>query len=322
MADAAQRERIESEASIWAARLRGRSLTDADRAALAEWLDADPEHRWVLGRYRELSAQLDVQLGPAVESLAVMRAATRRRRLRAVGASLAAAAAVIISVAIWQNRSREFVTQTAERHVATLADGSRVELNARTELAVDFRRDERRVRLVHGEALFSVARDAARPFVVETPSGVVRVTGTVFNVRTSRSANVEVTVLEGTVRLRAANEAVADEAVTSGRQAVMSAGEITLHTLPEGAAQDVVAWRTGQAIFEDVALGEVMERFAAYHARAITVDADVAELRIGGRYHLDDLEGLLKAVERVLPVRCVRGANGEVRIVAGPSRGR
>jgi ferric-dicitrate binding protein FerR (iron transport regulator) len=63
-------ERIEDEAAIWAARLRGGGMTDADRARLAAWLERDPEHRCVLGRYRELCAGLDEQFGSVTETTA------------------------------------------------------------------------------------------------------------------------------------------------------------------------------------------------------------------------------------------------------------
>jgi transmembrane sensor len=319
MTSRAEQNRIEEEASLWAARLRGRGMSEQDHAALAAWLEADPDHRWVLGRYRELSGQLDVQLGPVLESSVVMRSAARRWRWRVTGAAMAAAS-IALAVVVWNSRSPDFSTKTAERHGATLADGSRVELNAQTSLTVDFRPGERRVRLARGEALFSVAQDFQRPFVVETTAGAVRVTGTVFNVRASRDERVEVTVLEGSVRLRATSPALADERVTPGQQATMTASRIALRMLSAEAAQDVAAWRLGQAIFNDTPLAEVAERFAAYRTHAITVDPAVADWQIGGRYSLDDLDGLLRTLERLLPVRVHRGADGTVRIVADGTR--
>lgn len=311
----AQRERIEDEASLWAARLDGGGMTDADRAALDAWLAGNPEHRWVLSRYRQLSAELDDQLGTAAESLVAREAAVRRRRWRAASVVFAAAAALAFGFFVFGG-AREVVTHTGERHVASLEDGSRVELNAQTDLRVDFSRRERRVRLVRGEALFHVAADPARPFFVETPAGVVRVTGTVFNVRAASEARVEVTVLEGHVRVRATSEPVADgeAALTAGRQARMNGGRVEVRTLPEGAAQDVIAWRDGQAVFVDTPLADALERFAAYHARTIRVEPDAADLRLGGRFALDDLDGLLEAVQRVLPVRAMQAENGAVRI--------
>lgn len=311
----AQLERIDEEAALWAARLDG-GISDGDRAALAFWLDADPEHRLALARYRELSVRLDVQLGLAADLVAQAHAAARRRRWRWAGALTAAAAAMVVLFAVLTDRRPDFTTKTAERHGAVLADGSRVELNAQTSLVVDFRRDERRVRLVRGEALFSVAKDSERPFIVETPLGLVRVTGTKFNVRTTRESGVDVAVLEGSVRLRAQNAAIGDAAMNSGQRAFMDEKRIAVNTLPEGAMQDVVAWRQGQIVFDDTPLKEAFERFESYDSRKVVVDQAVMDLRLGGRYSLDDLDGLLESIEHVLPVRVLR--DGEtVRIRAG-----
>jgi transmembrane sensor len=322
MASPATKQRIEDEASLWAARLEGAGMTDADRAALATWLDADPEHRWVLSRYRQLSAQLDEQFATASDSLEIAAAARRRRRWRLAGTMTALAAAIAIAFMVVSGRPQEIATQRAERHTAALDDGSSVELNAQTTLVVDFNRRERRVRLSRGEALFTVAKDTTRPFLVETPTGTVRVTGTVFNVRAARGTfgkpgagdRVEVTVLEGNVRVRAANIAT-EEALTPGRQAVLDAAKAEVRDLPEGAAQDAVAWRQGQVVFHDTPLADALERFAAYHAQAIMADPRIADARLGGRYALDDLNGFLDAVERVLGGGIVRDpATGAIRV--------
>ena len=299
---------------MWAARLACGRLTEADRATLDAWLEADPEHRWVLGRYREIEARLDVQAEIASESLALAARVRQRRWRRAAAVGLAMAAAVAVMFTVLR-RPGDFETRTAERHVAALPDGSRVELNAQSALAVEFRRDERHVRLLRGEAWFQVTKDAARPFVVETAAGSVWVTGTVFNVRAAQPGRAEVTVLEGTVRVRAPGSA-AEEPVVMGRQAVLTNGIVAVRSLPEGAAADAAAWRQGHAVFEETSLREALEKFAPYHTRVVTVEPGVAELRIGGRYSLDDLDGLLEAITRLLPVRVVPGDAGAVRIVA------
>jgi transmembrane sensor len=122
--------------------------------------------------------------------------------------------------------------------------------------------------------------------------------------------------------VRAAGAAATDEAVTPGRQAVISGGQVAVRPLPEGAAQDAMAWRQGQTVFDNTPLGEAIERFAAYHARTITVDPAVADLRLGGRYSLGDLDGLLESVESVLPVHVLREPDGTVQIAAARQPGR
>jgi transmembrane sensor len=312
-------QRIDEEASHWAARLDGSNLTDSDQAALSAWLKACPEHRSVFEHYRELSDRIgthvDARLGEAVET--VVRAQTSRRKWRrALVAPLATAAAIAVLFTVLTHRSQVFTTKTGERHMATLDDGSQVELNARTALIVAFSREERHVQLVSGEALFTVSKDKRRPFVVDTPTGSVRVTGTIFDVRAANAERVEVTVLEGTVRVRPAGETTHEQPVTAGLQAVLSENNVTLRTLPDGSAQDVIAWRQGQVVFNDTPLVEAIERIAAYHARTINVEAKAANFRLGGRYSLDDLNGLLESIEGVLPVRVSHQPDGSIRITA------
>ncbi|HUR60398.1 MAG TPA: FecR domain-containing protein [Opitutaceae bacterium] len=315
----ADRERIENEAAVWAARLRGGGMTDADRTRLTGWLEQDSEHQFVLSRYRELASDLDHQLGTPGQGAILDNTIARRRRWRTATIAFAAAAAVAVLFFVLGGRPREFATHTAERHVATLDDGSRIELNAQTQLAVAFTRHERHVRLTRGEAFFTVAKDANRPFVVTTPAGKVRVTGTVFNVRAARTERVEVTVLEGHVQVRP-DAAPESAALAAGEQAILAHDRVDVNTLAETAVQDAVAWRQGLAHFEDTPLQDVIDRFAAYHARTITVAPGVADMRLGGRYSLDDLNGALETIERVLPVRVEREAGGAVRIVAAGSR--
>ena len=312
MSSPAIRERLEDEASHWAARLDGGGMSDADRIALAAWLDADPEHRWFFSRYRLPAAQLDEDFVTAADSTAIEQA-PHGRRWGMIGAIAAAAAAIAIWIAVVNGRPRAFATQTAERNSAALSDGSQIELNAQTALVVDFARRERRVRLVRGEALFIVAKDPTRPFLVETPAGLVRATGTKFNVRAARDAHVEVTVLEGNVRVRGTN--AADEtALAPGRQATLT-DNVSVRDLPEGEEQNAIAWRQGQVVFNDTALAEALERFSAYHAQSMVAAPGAAEQRLGGRYALDDLRGFLDSIQRVLGVRVVWEPNGLIRVV-------
>jgi transmembrane sensor len=313
-------EKIEDTAAQWAARLDGGGMTDEDQAALATWLAADPAHRRTFAGYREISARVsdhvDSHLATALDVVTATHAIRRRRRRVIGGTLLAAAAAVALVFSLRPPASRDLATHLAERYVTTLADHSRVELNAQTEITVHFLASERRVRFTRGEAFFNVAKDAARPFIIETPAGLVRVTGTEFNLRAASADEMEVTVLEGIVRVRAPGDATVETSVTPDHQAMVSAGRVSVRPLPAGEAQNAVAWRQGQVIFEDTPLRAAVERFAAYHARTIAVDPRAAVLRIGGRYSLADLDGWLESLEGVLPVRISHGRGGAVRIFA------
>ncbi len=320
----------DEQAALWAARLDGSVLSAADRTALDAWLAADPAHRAALSGFCQFSADLEQQMpllaGIKEWSAGIPPALTTvqprpwlRRPLMA-GAALSAAAAV--ALAFWLARPatqlESIATPVAQRSALTLADGTRVELNAQTSIQVELDGRERRVRLAAGEAFFTVTKDATRPFTVETPAGAVRVTGTRFNVRTDAAMPFEVTVLEGSVSARPAGAhggTAAPRALTAGDR--LAGGSVT--RLSATALDHALAWRAGQIVFADTPLAEALARFARYHGRGITASPDTAGKRIGGRYSLDDLDGFFAAVEEVLDVKVTRHLNGTVLV--GPRTG-
>jgi transmembrane sensor len=191
-------------------------------------------------------------------------------------------------------------------------------LDAQTSLLIEEGPNERRVRLADGEAYFVVAKDRTRPFTVETPTGSVRVTGTTFDVRTVPSAVLEVTVVEGAVRVRPGEigGAGAPEPVALGGGQSLSAGPagVTVRTLSRDALEDALAWRDGWVVFDNVPLGEAIARFARYHGRGITATPAAAKIRVGGRYSLDDLDKFFADIQQYFPIRVDRGLSDTVRV--------
>jgi transmembrane sensor len=121
---------------------------------------------------------------------------SRRRFLAAASCTLV----LVIAGAVWWqiNGFPSYTTDIGERRSITLADGSTVDLNSRSRLRVEFTKGERRVELAEGQALFQVAKDKYRPFIVSSGDAIVRAVGTQFDVY--RKANgTTVTVLEGRV---------------------------------------------------------------------------------------------------------------------------
>lgn len=313
-------EHVERHAAVWVARLENGELTAEQQAEFDSWLHAAPEHALVLARYRELHASLAAQipvLMDATEVNAVVAQASRLHRFRrAMVPALVTAAALAFAAVTWWMMPTQIETASRERRAVVLEDGSRIELNARTSVEVMLGRSVRRVKLLHGEAMFQVARDPAKPFIVETPQGAVRVTGTVFNVREGGGAAVEVTLLEGSVQLTAAQQPEHPVVLAVHEQGVIAGESIARRTLTPDDAQNVTAWRTGQAAFTALPVREALARFAAYHPGVITVDESAAAFRVGGRYSLDDLAGFLAALEQALPVSVLRGEAGRIRVVA------
>lgn len=333
----------EEQAALWAARLEGSSLAAADHAALEAWLAENPGHRTLLSQYRQFSADLEEQLPALVAAGAVAMPArpassfakaaagrqdgsvTSSRRGWSpkwlAGAALAAAALVMLAVWLAKpgRQSENFATAAAQRQSVTLIDGTRVELNAHTRLQVEIGHAERHVRLSAGEAFFTVSKDKAWPFIVETPAGSVRVTGTIFNVHVETASELKVTVVEGSVQVRIGETggARASDPVLLHANDCLSAGSggiISRQTLTARALDDVLAWRQGMIVFDNVPLREALARFAYYHERAIASSPGAENLVVGGRYSLDDLDGFFAALKLTDPVRVTSEPGGKVRV--------
>lgn len=315
--------RLDEQASLWAARLEGSVLSAQDRVALDSWLAEHPSHRARLSEYCQFSADLEQHLPELVATGAVPMPTTpqpssRRWAIKLmIGSSLAAAA--VVAFLFFPSRpatqSTSVVSPLGQRQAITLADGSRVELNAHTSLQIEIDQKNRHVRLADGEAYFSVAKDASRPFVVETPSGAVRVTGTVFDVRADAEAKLEVTVVEGSVQVQAgADRAQSPVMLHPGEQLSATGSAVRVATLSPRDLNNALAWREGEIVFVGTPLREALARVARYHGRGITVDADAAAIPIGGRYKVDDLNSFLDAIALTFSLQINREPNGILHV--------
>lgn len=312
------KQSADEQAAWWAAKLDGATLTAAERVALDEWLSTSPQHRALLSEYCQFSADLEAQLPTLVESGAVTMpnvasSDSPMRRFKALwlaGAFGATAAAVTLG--LWATKPAQQVetvaTSFAERKTVKLRDGSLVELNARTSMLVEFGASDRRVRIADGEAFFTVAKDRSRPFIVETPAGAVRVTGTVFDVHAETGTNFVVTVVEGSVQVTPALAGVASApvALTATEQLEISPQDTNVRTLSAAELDDATAWRRGALVLDGTPLSVALARFSRFHGKAITVAGEAGALKVGGRYELANLDGFLNDIHTFLPVQVSR----------------
>jgi transmembrane sensor len=299
----------EEQAALWAAKIDGSSLSGSDHAELETWLAENPAHRVLLSQYCQFSADLEEQVPALVAAGLVTMPAEKPRRPRFAwfaGLGLAAAAAVAVGLYVARPQPagvETHVTPIAQRGSFTMPDGTRVELNAHTSVVVENGPNERRVRLASGEAFFTVSKDQSRPFIVTTPAGSVRVTGTVFNVRSEAASQLEVTVVEGSVEVRpgtAVGSVNSPIPLTAGGRVSANGTDVFTRKLSASAVDDAVAWRRGQAAFgEGVTIEEAAARFARYHGRAVKVVGPAAKLLVGGTYPLDDFDGFFADLPRI-----------------------
>ncbi len=324
------------EAADWLARMRSENADAGDARAHETWLAADAGHRAEFQEYEEiwdlmedLGQQPDLLERPTVvvleqglrekslwRSLVIGEGGHRLRRLAAAAALFLIAAGALISMEFIG--AGDYRTAVGEQKIIELADGSTVHLNTGTSLSVAYTDARRLIHLKHGEALFSVAHDAARPFVVRAGSGYVRALGTTFNLLRA-GEKTTVSVIEGTVRVSrepvlepkdaAGTIMVTQEIrgvdVTEGGRVSYSATE------PEGSPERadlhrIQAWGRGVLDFDSQTLAAAVAEMNRYLAVKVVIgDEAVRGYRISGIFNVGDADGFLSAVTMSYPVRIV-----------------
>lgn len=321
--DSAREAAIEHEAAAWATR-HDRGLTAAEQDEFFQWLNADPRHGEWLARHRKtvrglrLLAQWRPEHGvrPNPDLLAQpARSASWRGPLFAGLAAGIALAAVLWRPgtqheAVVPDSSRAHVESSARRQL--LEDGSVIDLNRGAEVTVHFNTTERRVRLVRGEAHFTVQKNAARPFIVQADRIAVQAVGTAFDVRLAPHA-VEVLVTEGRVQVNpsAPSPTAGAPIVNAGERAVVSLTrrEATPAITRVSAAElaRALAWQFRRLEFTDAPLAQVVAEFNRDNSVQIVIeDPALAGLRIGATLRSDNVEGLVRLLEQSFHVAVTR----------------
>lgn len=208
-----------------------------------------------------------------------------------------------------------YVTEVGEQRNVLLPDGSVIYVNTNSELAVWLSLRERRVALRRGEARFTVAKDARRPFIVATPQTTVRAIGTVFNVRIIPQGT-SVAVLEGQVAVGPTRKVTLN---ADQRMMVTTQGKMLSATGPSvGSAQ---AWPAHRLMFPATGLAEAVEEFNRYYPRQMRVpDPQLRNIEITGVFDTYGKESFLQYLNRYHGVAMEIAPNGEEILVRKASR--
>jgi transmembrane sensor len=338
-------ETISELAARWAVRADGGAMSPEEQRELDSWLAADSRHRgayvraraqWVdLDRLAALHGPMEGAEGrhPAGISLAPKLApnptaanatqpptvALSRRQLLAAGIAAVGAMGGGLSWLILREGQGRYVSGIGEVRRIALEDGSTLLLNTASEVTVQFTKKQRDIRLVHGEALFEVAHDRSRPFIVQANDTAVRAVGTAFAVRLE-AAQVDVTVTEGVVEVAdskamfglgpatlAASRPAVKRVVAHERVVIARARAPDVEPIAPAAAERQLAWREGLVSFDGESLQTAVAEINRHNRRQIVVDDPaIGAMPIVGVFRATDLEGFSAAAAAALKARAIR----------------
>jgi transmembrane sensor len=313
-------------ATAWYSRLNGDAQPESVWEAFTAWLEADDANRAAYDRVEALYADLDelspdlaltggTKPAPTAEVITLSAWRLRRPVLRfGLGAVAALAASLalfaIVRVTLLNDEVTHYATKMGEARTVALADGTTIDMNTASGLTVAFNGRERRVTLDHGEALFRVGKDSARPFVVTVGGREVRDIGTVFNILRDDKRTV-VTVESGKVLVAASGSGAPEVQLVAGEQLAARDGEgqVVTHVDPAQAT----SWRDGYLTYKEAPLSVVVADLNRYFPdRIVLADRDTSVRRFSGVLKVDDEEAVLNRLTQLLPLVIDRRADGKV----------
>lgn len=337
---------INEEAASWHLTVSSENVTAQELHDFEKWLADSPENEQAFQRVEmflaasdtlksqagreggELATRLDHLISKSYASLphrgstndsrSVMRMFGRKWLVGGAGVAIAASVMVVAMFSVWFTpapATNVFETATGQRVVVALADKSTIQLNTQSRVTVLYSANKRRIRLERGEAVFSVAKNPARPFVVETPAGRVTALGTIFGVRVQKEGT-KVIVLEGVVRVNSKDkdtQSGADQAgdLKSRLVHVNQTAEIVKHvspvaTLSKDAVGRAMSWREGRLEYLNEPLGRVIGDLNRYRKdKIIIADSSIENMTIGGIFNTTNTDFVLFLLQNSYGVKVV-----------------
>jgi len=282
-------DQLRAEAAVWAVRLDRGQLSEDEAAELAAW-EQDPQRLGALVRARSGWLRINELVSADHQQKPTPSGFSWRR----AGVGLAASACIVLAAGGWMLALSNIGWITApENHIrpVALADGSRVVLDTATVLQVRFRPAQRDVYLRRGEAIFQVAHNRLRPFVVHAGDVDVRAVGTRFSVRRD-GTNVRVLVAEGTVEVTRRNAGQRDsvhQQLAANGALLASRDHAEAETLAPREIERRFAWSDGLLMFDGQSLATAILEINRYAERPVVLD----DPRLGDR----SIVGVFKAGE-------------------------
>ncbi|NBF10471.1 FecR family protein [Pseudomonas sp. Fl4BN1] len=293
----------------WLLKLESSTPGDAVQQAFAHWLAQSGEHAAAWQRVNAVLSQPLQQLQGAGQLQAASRAlrslpSPARRKVLGGGLALlvlgGGAAGLVNRVLPLGQVLADLDTATGQRKSMTLADGSRIHLNARSAVDIRFDAGQRRIVLREGTVQVEVAADPARPFIVESREGRVQALGTRFMVSRNDLGSL-VSVQQHSVLL----------STPQGRQQRVEAGEAFAFNAQgiERQAPSLrtrVDWLDGRIDVRNEPLGELIELLRPYRSGLLRISPQAARVRVYGVFPLDDSDQVLLSLGETLPIQVTR----------------
>lgn len=313
-------DKLREVAISWFIRIKDAEADDPLRTKFEQWLMASAAHQQAYSDVSKVWSSFDStqaleKLADIADQEAFFQQSARSRKIKNAIAGALAAVAIgmggLLGFQTWHAQPvMQMVAQVEVGQVQSqrLEDGTLMTMNTGTDIEVTYYRDRRLVTLKRGEAIFEVARDEDRPFIIDSGKAKITVLGTRFAVNRLQKL-VRVSVGHGTVKVEPQNA----ESANQSTGLILHDGEVaevkndaSKATRSHHQASDAFAFEKGMVIFEEADLDEIAETLSRYRKLPL-----VAEQPLSGKVHIssmlktDAIETFIHQMPEIAPVKIV-----------------
>lgn len=290
------------QAVTWFVALQSPNCDEKQHAQFHQWLAQHESHATAFAEAEKLWINLD-----SVKSASIPNLKARNQGWNAMQTGIATFVFAAIATGWWLDYSAETVTHITgigQRRNIELADGSKIELNAATQLSVRLSWLRREIQLQEGEAMFNVAHEKFRPFTVHAQSLTIQDIGTRFNVR-KRSEGTIVSVLEGEVKVKPELAWISQNVQAGFSCRIDPNGQF--YPIEIANLEQASEWINGRLVLNHTPLIQVVAELERHHnLRFVFADATLANETLSGSFEITDLNPFLQAIEKILPIHAQR----------------
>lgn len=293
--------------------------TDGELTQIRQWVNESAQNRETFYHERALFDALQLN-----NFQAAIRTKKRTVSLWKWAGGIAAAAIALfllynVPVYLQKNIQQEVALNTikvppGQRVEVTLADGTHIWLNARSEFSypASFNGDKREVRL-KGEAFFDVAKSKDKKFIVNTGRCEVEVLGTQFNVEAYNENEFSTALLRGSVKVT--DKSQPDESVVLEPNNAVSLQNGKLKVTPI-TDLNPYSWKEGLITFKDIRFRDLMKKLEKnYGVRIIIESHNLDDYACSGKFRISDgIEEVLRALQQDARFTFKRESSTEIRI--------
>jgi transmembrane sensor len=323
-----------TEALNWLLQLKSGDISAEKRDEFAAWLSGHVKNTEKFQHFNALWEATEILKTDRFTTKVLKRRRTRRTSSYAIERSghscdrssltrwLSVAAVILLIVigvffAQTSLDSEEiYRTTTGEHRTIYLNDGSVIHLASETKVTVLFTPKQRYLAMEKGKALFSVAYNPDRPFVVSTNTLLIRAIGTKFLVNRLNRAKLSVSVTEGKVQItkKTTDNIQEKEIVDTGETIIVNEQKNTYQVQPVDISQ-VTSWQNGRLYFNRALLPDVICEVNRYLEKKIVIgDRRLDTVEISMNFDIEHCKYFLSTLHDGVPIDYYTNTYGQIVI--------